>query len=426
MLDGANATMNFDLDQEAALDPAVVPMSSAVDLTAEPHHIFLTGATGFVGAFILRDLLDQTPAAVHCLVRAYNPDHGRQRIRQNLEGYNIWKPGYEQRIIPVVGDLKHPLFGLSAEAFQQLAETVDSIYHCGSKLSYIAPYEHLKPANVGGTQEALRLAAHSKPKPVHFVSSLGILLAYKDLQGGEETDDLDASKCPDVGYFQTKYVAERVVRIARERGFPVTIHRIGLIVGDSQTGFSNVDDFVARMLIGSIQAGYAPDIQNLMDMTPVDFVSAAIVYLSRRNESIGQVFHLLNPRPIHWSGIFTMVSEAGYPVRKLPFHEWVEAIEEHANPDTNPLYPLLPFFHIEFARRMLGVSDSAYHALGTAITQAALAPSGITCPAIDRRLINTFLSRFFQSGRLEWEPLPATPPDHSSQPLPFASAVSQD
>ena len=423
MLNGTNA-VSLDLDREAVLDPAIVPIGD-VDLAADVHHIFLTGVTGFVGAFILRDLLDQTQATVHCLVRAYHPDHARQRIRQNLESYNIWKDSYEARVVPVVGDLKHPLFGLPPEAFQHLASTVDSIYHCGSKLSYIAPYEHLKAANVGGTQEALRLATQGKPKPFHFVSSLGILLAYRSLQGGLETDELDAAKCPDVGYFQTKYVAERVVRIARQRGIPVTIHRIGLIVGDSQTGFSNVDDFVARVLIGSIQAGYAPDIQHLMDMTPVDFVSAAIVYLSRQNESRGQVFHLLNPRPIHWSGIFSLVSDAGYPVRKLPFHEWVEAIEEHAHPDTNPLYPLLPFFHIEFARRMLGVSDSAYQALGTSFTQAALARSNIVCPAVDRQLINTFLTRFFQSGRLEWEPIPWSPPAHAAQHLPAVSAASQ-
>lgn len=393
------------LDRRAALDPSIVPLEIPVDLAAELERIFLTGVTGFVGAYLLRDLLETTRADIYCLVRAYNHEHAFQRIRQNLESYLIWKDDYQKRVIPVIGDLKLPLFGLAADDFQALAENIDSIYHCGSKLSYVAPYEYLEAANVGGTQEGLRLATRIKPKPFHFVSSLGILLAYKDLNGGNEADELDETKCPEVGYFQTKYVAEKVVRIARERGIPVTIHRIGLIVGDSQTGVSNVDDFVARMMIGCIQAGYAPDIQNLMDMTPVDFVSAAMVYLSRQPQSVGQVFHLLNPIPIHWSNIFNLVIEAGYPVKKLTFNSWVEAIEEHANPDRNPLYPLLPFFHIDFARRMLGVSDSAYYALGTAATQCALGGSGIGCPPIDRRLIHTFLSRFAQNGRLEWAPV---------------------
>lgn len=393
------------LDSEAVLDPSIVPLAQTVDLTAEPRKIFLTGVTGFVGAYLLRDLLETTNADVYCLVRAHNPDHAMQRIRENLEGYLIWKEAYAARICPVVGDLKLPLFGLTETSFQTLAGEIDSIYHCGSKLSYIAPYDYLKAANVGGTQEGLRLATQVKAKPFHFVSSLGILLAYKNITGGQETDDLDATKCPDVGYFQTKYVAERLVRVARARGIPVTIHRIGLIVGDSRTGVSNADDFVARMLIGCIQAGFAPDIRNLMDMTPVDFVSDAMVYLSRQPGSLGQVFHLLNPTPIHWSDIFDRVIEAGYPVKKLPFNAWVESIEERANPDRNPLYPLLPFFRIDFAARMLGISDTAYYALGTTLTQQALAGSGIICTGIDRPLIHTFLSRFARSGRLEWEPV---------------------
>ncbi|MFN8563254.1 MAG: SDR family oxidoreductase [Anaerolineae bacterium] len=136
----------------------------------------------------------------------------------------------------------------------------------------------------------------------------------------------------------------------------MTIHRISLIVGDSDTGVSNVDDFVARMLAGCVQAGYAPDIRNSMDMTPVNYVAAAMVYLSRQRASVGKVFHLLNPAPIHWSDIFDMVIDEGYPVQKLPFNEWVEAVEEKANPETNVLYPLLPFFRINFRPADVGVA----------------------------------------------------------------------
>lgn len=405
----------FNLDAEAYLDPAIVPQRGSVDLSVPPRQILLTGATGFVGAYLLRDLLAQTEADIYCLVRAVDPAHGLDRLRKNLQGYGIWDESQAARVRPLLGDLKLPLLGLAELEFDTLAGQLDSIFHCGSKLSYVAPYDWLKAPNVGGTQEVLRLAVRGRPKPVHFVSSLGILLAYRNLEGGGESAPLDAEKCPDVGYFQTKYVAEAVVRLARDRGIPVTIHRIGLIVGDSRTGASNVDDFVARMLIGSIQASRAPDVKSPMDMTPVDFVSQAMVYLSRQPGSLGKVFHLLNPRPINWSSIFDMVIAAGYPLKKLPFSAWVDAVEQYANPETNPLYPLLPFFHIDFARRMLGVSDSAFMALGTADTQRALTQSGIICPAINDSLIFTFLSQFAYNGRLDWEPVraaarAATPP----------------
>lgn len=390
----------FDLDAEAQLDPTIQPLSTRFDLSQPPRHIFLTGATGFVGAYLLRELLDQTDAAIHCLVRASDDGEGLARIRQNLESYGLWSAAKAARIVPVLGDLKMPRFGWTQEQFAKTAELVDVIYHCGSKLSYVAPYEYLKSANVGGTEEALRLATTARQKPVHYVSSLGILMAYQELVGGGEDDGLDAKKCPDVGYFRSKYVGEAVMRVARDRGIPITIHRIGLIVGDSRNGVSNSDDFVARILIGSVLAGYSPDIRNAMDMTPVNYVASAMVYLSRKPESIGRVFHLLNPHPIHWRDIFDSVANAGYPVQHLPFHQWVQAIEEVADPDHNPLYPLMPFFHIQFARRMLGIDDSHFRALGSHYTQTALAGSGYTCPPVDDEMVRTFLAGFVETGRL--------------------------
>lgn len=392
----------FDLDAAATLDPSIQPLNRSVDLTAAPSNVFLTGSTGFVGAFLMHNIFKNTDARIHALVRADDAEHGHKRIKSNLQKYNIWRDSYARRLIAVPGDLKDPLLGQTEEKFAELAEVIDVIYHCGSKLSYIAPYEYLANANVGGTQEALRLATTTRPKPLHFVSSLGILLAYdsEQLKGGGEDDPMKQNICPEVGYFQTKYVSERVVRIARDRGIPVTIHRIGLIVGDTTTGVSNVDDFVARIILGSIQAGYAPGITNAMDMTPVNYVAEAMYFLSRQQESIGQVFHLLNPEPITWGGIFDYVIDRGYDVEKMDFHHWVDALDKHADPDENPLYPMLPFFHISFAQRMLGISKSHFNALGTEKTQKALEPWGKTCPPIDAAAVNTYLQRFVETGRL--------------------------
>jgi thioester reductase-like protein len=390
----------FDLDAEARLDPSIQPLPATFDLYCPPHSILLTGATGFVGAYLLRELLDRTTARLYCLVRAEGEEEGLARIRANLKAYALWSEADAARVVPVPGDLKLPRFGWDAAQFEQMAHTIDVIYHCGSKLSYIAPYEYLRPANVGGTEEALRLATTGRAKPVHYVSSLGILMAYRELVGGDEDAPLDAAKCPDVGYFRSKYVGEALVRQARDRGIPVTIHRIGLIVGDSRSGVSNSDDFVARILIGSVLAGYAPDIRNAMDMTPVDYVARSMVYLSQQSASIGHTFHLLNPNPIHWRDIFDHVMQAGYPLKILPFHQWVQAIEEVADPDDNPLYPLMPFFHIQFARRMLGIDDSHFRALGQARTLSALKHSGCTCPPVDEILVRTFLAKFVDMGRL--------------------------
>lgn len=392
--------MSTKLDEKAILPDDIQPYPGTVDLSAKPKTIFLTGATGFVAAYILSELLKQTDAKIYSLVRAKDEQQGMDRIRKNMEHYWLWEDQWADRIVPVPGDLKYKKLGLSDELFDQIAREADVVYMVGSKLSYIAPYEYLSDANVGGTIETLRLATMHKAKPYHFVSSLGILLNYDVPEGGEENAPLDEKKCPDVGYFQTKYVAERVVRMAGDRGVPVTVHRIGLIVGDSINGRSNEDDFVARIMIGAIHVGYGLDIRHAMDMTPVDYVSKAIVYLCQQNESVGKVFHLLNPKPISWGGIMDTVQEAGYPMVNVPFKEWLEKLEAHADPETNPAYPLMPFFQIEFAARMLGVSDNAYAALGTKATTDALEGSGITCPPVDTDLVRVYLQRFAEAGRI--------------------------
>ena len=76
-----------------------------------PQSVFVTGATGFVGAFLLRELLEAQVAA-YCLVRADDAVQGMQRLVSVLDGYGLWKPEYAPLVNPVVGDLTQRLFGL--------------------------------------------------------------------------------------------------------------------------------------------------------------------------------------------------------------------------------------------------------------------------------------------------------------------------
>ena len=98
------------------------------------------------------------------------------------------------------------------------------------------------------------------------------------------------------------------------------------------------------------------------------------------------------------------VIELGYPLEKLPFSAWTEAIEKYADRATNPLHPLLPFFRLNFAARMFGVSEAAYHALGTEATQQALEGSNIRCTPVNHDLMRTYIQRFVETGRLHRAP----------------------
>ncbi|MFM5892271.1 MAG: SDR family oxidoreductase, partial [Dolichospermum sp.] len=156
-----------DLAEELILDPSIQFINPLSENFLEPKSIFLTGATGFLGAYLLSELLHKTTADIYCLTRCINREDGKNRLQKDLEFYLLWEETFSDRIIPVVGDLSQPLLGLSEEDFKKLAKTIDIIYHNGAYVNSARPYSSLKPANVLGTQEVIRLASILQTKPIH-------------------------------------------------------------------------------------------------------------------------------------------------------------------------------------------------------------------------------------------------------------------
>src|SRR5207253_8729973 len=161
-----------DLEHEAILDPAIVPRTEgkARDL----DNAFLTGATGFLGAFLLSELLVETHARIHCLVRATDMQTGYRKIMEHLKSFGLWDPVYSDRVVPVPGDLASPSLGLTPKHFEALAGIIDVIYHSGATVNFYYPYSVLKAANVLSTEELLRMASVGRNKSLHFVSTLHV------------------------------------------------------------------------------------------------------------------------------------------------------------------------------------------------------------------------------------------------------------
>ena len=293
----------------------------------------MTGATGFLGAFLLHEILQRTRAHVYCLVRGANQEDGYKKLQQTLQSYSLWRNELRSRITPVEGDLAEPRLGISAEMSRILAARVDAIYHSAAMVNWIYPYERLKAANVLGTQEVLRLSCQGTLKPVHYISSLGVFPLIGGSNGGvlREEDSLDHNGALYGGYLQSKWVADKLVLIARARGLPVSIYRPGLITGDSETGAWNTKDVTSRMLKSWIDLEGAPDMDlDETDMTPVNYISAAIVHLSRQKASIGKIFHLANPRRVGLRHIADWIRSYGYPLRRVSYDSWVAELLSRA------------------------------------------------------------------------------------------------
>ncbi|MDY7024683.1 MAG: thioester reductase domain-containing protein, partial [Cyanobacteriota bacterium] len=319
------------LQAEAILDETIVPKTQVI-LSTQPDKILLTGATGFVGSFLLHQLLLETQAQIYCLVRSENQEQAEDKLKNVLKSASIWDESLKDRITVIKGDLSQPFLGLSSQSFQQLADEIDVIYHNGAWVHHASPYSLLKQTNVLGTQEILRLACQSKTKPVHFISTVSVFNfdEYSEVKVINEQDDIEIGAVPNGGYAQSKWVAEKLVEKAKQRGLPTYIYRLGPISGDSQTGFFNQNDFLYRLMSGYIQLGSAPEGEMLLDIIPVDYASQAIVNLSKKADFIGQAFHLIHPQPVSSNLLFEQLSEMGYPIKRIPYKEWYSKLLEIA------------------------------------------------------------------------------------------------
>jgi thioester reductase-like protein len=396
---GANS-QKLDLAKEATL-PSDWSINTAISVSPPPdQEVLLTGASGFLGAYLLAGQLERWPELrIRCLVRCRDEANGLERIRTNLERYSVWKEGWEKRITAIPGDLSKAGFGMDADALVSLADGITGILHNGAHLSQMASYSQLAATNVGGTRQILEIAAERGGLPVQMISSVAVFeaSAYRN-KVVEETDEVDAWEGIYNGYSQTKWVSERMVLNARQQGLPVTIYRPPLIGGDSRTGAWHRDDLLYRLLKGCMELGMAPDMPWELDLVPVDYVANAITQLAWLPESNGRNFHLHHPDPLPLKDLLTGLIDKGAPLRIVSMDEWLEAIE--ADPG-NPLHEMRAFF-----TRRWGPEQLTYPELNqtgqrsrpaTKITVKTLEKHGVHCPTFEQ-LIGPWGAALLQGG----------------------------
>ena len=367
------------------------------------RRVLLTGATGFLGAYLLRDLLDETDAEIWCLVRG-SAGEVQRRVHVNLERYGLDAHACGSRVRTIPGDLTLPNLGLSEVEYRELSESLGAIYHAAADVNWVLPYGALRHANVIATRELLRLACAQRPKAFHFISSLSVCYATGGPAIVRESDDMlpYIDRLP-LGYAQSKCVAESLARQAGARGLPVQIHRPPLIVGDSRTGASNLDDLVALLVKGCLQMGSAPDLDWTFDAMPVDYVSRAIIRLGRPSGHGAHSSHFHHPAPRHWRECVLWMNLFGYPVRLLPYPRWLEILKVEAESPQHALHGLRSFF----LRRERGGStipelyqEERRSSVSGDLTRAAAARAGLDCPRLDANLFDRYFAGYIDRGFL--------------------------
>lgn len=309
-----------------AFELALPVNSIKIGVPTPVKNILLTGATGFVGAQLLHQLIEQTRAKIMCSVRAADKNVAMLRIRKALEQQGLHCSDFT-RIQIVLVDLEKPALGLAQSEFTQLANQVDMVIHNAAVTSVMRDYHSLRAANALSTAELLKLAA-VKVIPLHLISTIAVA-PPTDMATALPEDFVAAHSGLQDGYQQSKWVAEQMVAIAQQKQYPVNVYRLARVTGSAISGYVNPKDLVWSIIQTGLRNGALPDLPITEPWTPVDAIARFIVADALANPNQG-VCNLTPAHNVQLAQIYQWLTHAGFSFDILPIANWCETVKQNS------------------------------------------------------------------------------------------------
>lgn len=332
-----------------------------------PEHIVLTGATGTLGIYLLREILTKTNTNITVIVRADNKKSAIKRLEDHyLERFEKPLTNEEkQRLDILSGDLSKPQLGLSQTLFQNLADTADTILHSAALTSHYGEWNLFESANIESLRQLISLAKTGRKKQIHHVSttSVGAGKIENTSQAVFTEFDLDIGQKTSNYYVRSKLEAEKILAEEITNGLSATIYRAGNITCDSLTGKfqKNVEDNgFFQQLRAYVNLGAAPDMMDCRNMTYVDQAAEAIILLMQRQGLNGQTFHIHNPSLLSLSKAL-LDPELDLNFQQLSFEKFIEFFANHAHCEGFSAYAERLLLHCGWQEWLSNPDQTATH-----------------------------------------------------------------
>ena len=272
-------------------------------------NILLTGATGYVGVNILKELIFSTDSKVYLILRGKTIREAEERLIQKTDFYfgEEFYTKYKNRINIVTGNISEDYLGLDINTYNKLSLKIDCIINSAANVKHYGKYEDFYGVNVLGTKHLLDFAEKGLRKDFNQISTLSVghgnipgtslvMFSESQIDIGQESDNV---------YVRSKLEAEKLVEEAGKNTLNTKIFRVGNVTFNYETGlfqenitenafYQNIKSFIKLNCIPKIEG-------NTLDFCFVDQLSKAIVMLFNKSSLNNQVFHIVNPNKISTS-----------------------------------------------------------------------------------------------------------------------------
>lgn len=312
------------------------------------NNLFLTGATGFLGAHILSYFMDNYKGNIYCLIRSKNNIDEEKRLKERLNFYfkNKYDNMFNKRIFVVRGNISQKKFGLTANEYISLGKKVDTLINAAAIVKHFGKSKIFEDINVKGTENVIEFCENNNIKLLHC-STLSLMTDFYKNQDDKynrtfsEKDFYINQKLNNL-YVSTKFKAEELVYKAKIRGLRACCLRIGNISNRFSDGIfqPNVkENSILSKLNTFIEVGYIPDylLRLPLDFTPVDLCSNAILKIANTDIKY-TTYHIVNNNLISIEKLINILSKNEIkiiPINENKFNEIFENIRKTKSTNKN-------------------------------------------------------------------------------------------
>ena len=291
-------------------------------------NVLLTGATGYLGIHILRELIDSDAANIYCLVRGKTQEKAESRLRSLLFYYfdNAFKPLFGTRLHVVLGDV--------TGNFDSLADAgINTVFNCAAIVKHFSEGTEIEDVNIGGAQHCVEFCIKNGAKLIHISTA-----STRGLWAGETKDETFTEQKLYMGqylgnkYIYSKFMAERLILDAVAlHGLSAKIMRVGNLAarstdGEFQANFST-NSFMGRIKVYNMLGCCPYGMRNKrVEFSPINEVAHAIVLLSSTPKEC-TVFHPYNIHGQFLGDVLTGLHSVSDGVRFVEQEEFVQAMD---------------------------------------------------------------------------------------------------